>query len=142
MAITRPVTKTIISTTDFGIPVVDAVNANTDAIAALQPTGWIDIAYMNGFSTYPGYAPLSYKKIGNLVFLRGGVIPQGTNVVMGVLPVAVRPQYNVEVPTYGYGGDIAFYQFVVANNGNLSYGKPAATPMPAFLNCQVVPWSV
>lgn len=36
MAITKPVTKTLISTTAWGIPITDAVNANTDDVASLK----------------------------------------------------------------------------------------------------------
>lgn len=35
MAVNRPTTKTIISTTGWGIPITDQVNANTNALAAL-----------------------------------------------------------------------------------------------------------
>lgn len=134
MAITRPVTRTIISTTGWGIPITDAVNA-----LATEP-GWTNITYMNGFTTYSGYAPLSYRKVGDLVFLRGGVVPGPVNTPMGQLPPTVRPQYNVEVITYGYGGDIQFAQLVIALNGNISYGKNAAVPTLAFLSCQTIPW--
>ncbi len=35
--INRPTTKTVISTTQWGIPITDQVNANTDAVAKLAP---------------------------------------------------------------------------------------------------------
>jgi hypothetical protein len=41
MAITRPITKTIISTTNFGIPITDEVNRLTDVVNKLGTYGTI-----------------------------------------------------------------------------------------------------
>lgn len=98
MAITRPVTKTIISTTDFGIPVADQINALQTAVAALQPTPWANLTLVNGFTHESGNVPAQYRKVNNCVELRSsvsGIQPAG--ILMTTLPVGFRPDPSVAI---------------------------------------------
>lgn len=89
MAINRPVTKTLISTPDWGIPITDAVNAHSTDIAALKPTVWTPITLVNGWVATGGTP--QYRKIGDNVQLRGGVGSGAVGSVIGTLPVGFRP---------------------------------------------------
>lgn len=113
MAIARPVTKTIISTTAFGIPVVDWINANT-------PTAWTNVTYTNGWNTYPGYQPLQYRKIGDMVYLRGFVQSPGGATSMGTLPAGFRPPLTLEFATAYYSGSRIVIAVSVSNNGMIA----------------------
>lgn len=133
MAITRPVTKTLISTTAWGIPITDQVNTNTTDIAALKPTAWISATLMNGWTNYGGgFTPVSYCKIGTIVYIRGlmsgGTMPS----VAFVLPVGYRPAYNYQFPAVAFG---AYAWFEVGSTGNVTPNQGATT---AFnVNCSV-----
>lgn len=142
MAITRPVTRTVISTAQWGVPITDAVNTlRTDVDKLATSPAWVNITYTNGFSTYPGYAPLSYRMVGNLVFLRGGLVPGATNVPMGTLPAEARPANDMEVITYAYIADIRAVQFIVKANGQMSWGQPQSVPGTAgYISAQIIPW--
>ena len=91
MAIARPVTKTIISTTAFGIPVVDWINAWT-------PTAWVNIPLQNGWTADGVYVP-QYRKEGDTVRLRGNMVGTvaGSTIVF-TLPVGFRPLGDAQFP--------------------------------------------
>lgn len=94
MAITRPTTKTVISTTAWGWPVTDAVNANTADLAALKPGAWIQATMQNGWTHFAGQ-PISYRKVGDVVSIRGRASGSATWVAIFTLPVGYRPPYDV-----------------------------------------------
>ena len=122
MAIARPVTKTIISTTAFGIPVVDWINANT-------PTPWVNITLQNGWTTGGAFQTAQYRKIGDNVVVRG-VIRGGTmGVIAFNLPAGYRPPLAQPFPTaampgsgvwgFGYGelgADGNYYAYIGGNS--------------------------
>lgn len=94
MAITRPVTRTIISTTAWGVPVTDEVNRLTAAVAALTPGPWTDFALVNGWTMESGFAPLQYRKNGDKIEIRSSVKPGANGSQMAVLPVGYRPIFT------------------------------------------------
>ena len=93
MAISRPTTKTKISTTEWGWPITDAVNANSTDIAALKAatavTAWVNCTMQNGWVAY-SVAP-AYRKVGDIVYLRGNANGGTKNTVVFTLPVGFRP---------------------------------------------------
>jgi hypothetical protein len=97
MAITRPVTKTIISTADFGIPVVDQLNTNTAALAAQVPTAWTSVTFMNCWNNYAGYVT-QYRKVGDMVQVRGGAAGPAIGTTIYILPVGFRPPAVLQFP--------------------------------------------
>lgn len=105
MAISRPTTKTIISTSGWGVPITDEVNRMTPLVIA--PTAWVNASYLNGWSTFPGYQPAAYRKIGDIVYLRG-VIANGTmNTDAFYLPTGFRPPSDLLVPQLASGPNAA-----------------------------------
>lgn len=127
MAIARPVTKTIISSTAFGIPVADFVNANT-------PTPWVNASYLNGWTT-ADTRPAQYCKVGPVVYLRG-VVSGGT---LG-MSVFLLPQGHTPVN----GTDFAVICGPSATHGALSITQSGnVIPYVGFnsgfhLTCQFV----
>jgi len=78
MAIVRPTTKTLISTTNWGIPITDEVNRLTTLTGGNVPTAWTPLTLLNGWLNYGGsYDIAQYRKIGDIVQIRG-VINSGT----------------------------------------------------------------
>ena len=117
MAIARPVTKTIISTTAFGIPVVDWINANT-------PTPWTNPTLTNGWTQANGR--VSYRKVGDVVSLRGSVRGGTAGTAMMTLPVGFRPAYNEQFATVSYaevggGNGWVGVELDLTTDGNLIY---------------------
>ena len=102
MAIARPVTKTKISTVDFGIPVVDFVNAWT-------PTAWALLTLQNGWTAFGAqYASPQYRKVGDMVQLIGAIknaaaVTSPGQSQIGVLPTGYRPPLNM-ITTVIFGG--------------------------------------
>lgn len=103
MPISRPTTKTIISTTGWGIPITDEVNrltpqsdSNVTRIAALETatakTAWTNLTLINGWVQYAGgRANCSYRKVGDIVYLRFAAHSGTGSQPMAVLPVGFRP---------------------------------------------------
>lgn len=132
MAIVRPVTKTIISTTAFGVPVADAVNANTDGLAALQPGAWIAPTLLNGWVNFAsGWQVVQYRKVGDRVEIRGMVRSGTVNQAIFTLPVGFRPIALMYFAGDSYGQhapmvamtDGTFKAEAVPNVANLSFNN-------------------
>lgn len=122
MVLTRPVTKTKISTTDFGQPVYDWIVANT-------PTVWTNVTFQNGWANFGGsQPPCQYRKTGDMVSVRG-VIKSGTQgVAIFVLPAGFRPIYYVRFPisaALGTAGGLPYA--MVEPSGAVSVGDMAST---------------
>lgn len=70
--------------------------ARADHTHKLIDTGWIAPALLNGWVNYSapgtGFAPCGYRKIGNIVFLRG-LLKSGTANLMFTLPAGYRPAW-------------------------------------------------
>lgn len=98
MAINRPTTKTIISTAGWGIPITDQVNLNASDIAALKTAPWINASYLNGWTTFTGYQPAAYRKIGDMVQVRGIIALGSMNAVAFILPTGYRPPMDLILP--------------------------------------------
>lgn len=73
----------------------------SDILNSSNDTGWQSIAYQNTYSQYEtGYAPFSFRKINNRVFLKGMIKssianPIGYYAMAGILPVGSRPKENI-----------------------------------------------
>lgn len=89
MAITVPKDGDIISAGTFGIPVANEVNRMTP-IATVTP--WADLALQNGYANEAGFQKAQYRKIGDVVYLRGSITVATTNTAyVFTLPAGFRP---------------------------------------------------
>jgi hypothetical protein len=90
MVLTRPITKTKISTTEFGHPVYDWIVANT-------PTPWVNLTYANGWVNLAAPRPgTRYRKIGDVLMLNLGCQSGSLNATIGQLPVGFRPSFTID----------------------------------------------
>jgi len=103
MAIAPPVTSTVISTTAWGIPLTNEVNRLTTQSDAYGPRitnletatakgAWTTPTLLNGWLQYgSGWQTLQYRKIGDIVYIRGliksGTVPS----TIFTLPTGFRP---------------------------------------------------
>jgi len=73
------------------------------AIAALAPTPWIAPTFQNGWVNYGlGWCPAGYRKIGDIVYLRGLIKSGALNTAIFTLPAGYIPGGgNLLMPTLG-----------------------------------------
>lgn len=126
MAITRPVTKTIISTTAFGVPVADEINEHDAWIAANTPTAWVPLSLLNGWVSH--VATPAYRKIGDIVYLRGNVKNGTDGSNMFTMPAGVRPIDTVEVVVFAYYIYWDFSTVTIRPTGETSAKYHTGTP--------------
>lgn len=136
MPIPRPTTKTIISTTGWGIPVTDEVNrltplvdSNVTRIGALETTtaktAWTAPVLGNGWVNLgSGYSPVVYCKEGQWVHIEGvmknGTIPS----VAFTLPVGYRPTRGYLQISCASGTSFGFCE--ILTNGQVYVASGAA----------------
>lgn len=123
MAINRPVTKTLISTTGWGIPITDEVNALRTAVTALQTPGpWTTMTLQNGWTHFAS-SPMQYRKFGDMVQLRGRIENAAGNafIVVSNLPVGFRPPKDCMMPiAVVISGSWSTSSFQLASNGDVA----------------------
>lgn len=118
MPLKRPVAGDPVVVEDFGQPVYDYIVAN-------QPTAWVNMTYLNSWRTYPGYQALQYRKIGDIVYLRGFVQSPGTATAMATLPSGFWPPMTLEFASAYYSGSRIVIAVSVSNNGNIAASDAA-----------------
>lgn len=134
MAIARPVTKTIISTTGWGIPVTDQVNTNTTDIANLktstQVTAWTAVTFLNSWTNYGSpYQLTQYRKRGDMVDIRG-VVKGGAGLVpIFNLPTGFRPPMQEQ---FACESGNAHANVEIRPNGDVVLNFPTAANNPAL----------
>jgi len=121
MPIPIPVTKTKIATVPWGIPITNEVNRLT---TATTPSAWIAPTFLNGWVNFgSGQQVAQYRKVGDLVYLRG-VVKSGTLGASAFnLPAGYRPPLDLAfaVSSAGAFGNIAVNATgdVIPANGNV-----------------------
>lgn len=117
MAIPVPVTRTKIATVPWGIPITNEVNRLTDLT---KPSTWLALTLLNGWLNFPGGQAIQYRKIGDIVYVRGQVKPGtiGAGTALFTLPVGFRPPTTIEVTLVHSdgGGNAAFYCDAASGN--------------------------
>lgn len=105
MPITRPTTKTIISTTGWGIPITDEVNRLTTDLASTKPTVWTAVTFTNGWANFGGgYQTAQYRKIGDMVYVRGTISGGAVATSPFTLPAGFRPPAVMQFPAAIFAG--------------------------------------
>ena len=120
MAIARPTSKTIISTTGWGIPITDAVNANTDWITANTPGAWTPLSVQNGWTIQTNHGTASVRKIGDTVQMRGMVSGGTAGTVVAVLPTGFRPLYQVDLLAYQWPSVASWCNLLIGSDGTIT----------------------
>lgn len=110
MPIIYPITKTKISSSQWGIPITDEVNRLTAAlaaaeakIAAMTPGPWINVtSFQNGWINIAGWQPAQYRKIGDNVQVRGYIQGGPANTIAFNLPVGYRAPRTITLTSNTY----------------------------------------
>lgn len=88
MSISRPITKTTIATAAWGWPITDEVNRLTALTAA---SAWTQVTFQNGWANAYGSSPVQYRKVGDMVQLRGMASGSTLRVAAFTMPTGFRP---------------------------------------------------
>jgi hypothetical protein len=99
MAITVPAAGQPVSASTFGIPVANQLNG-------IAPTAWTNLTLQNGWTNASGQQAAQYRKIGDMVQLRGGIAGGTLNAIAFTLPVGFRPSITVRTPITGASGSM------------------------------------
>jgi hypothetical protein len=118
--ITVPVEGDVISANAWGAPISNAVNSNTSAIAAIQPTVWTNLPLINGWVNWgSGVQNAQYRRIGDIVYIRGGIKGPGTaSNVWSSLPAGFRPPAQVDHVALFYSGSRQVAAVTVGTDGS------------------------
>jgi len=101
------------------------------------PPAWTTLTPINGWTAATaGSGLLQYRKIGDVVTLRGQGIGGAHNSVMTVLPAGFRPPTpTFSTVNYMYQGAITFGLVTIYNNGNITVQAPnGAAPQNIILD--------
>ena len=87
------------------------------------PQAWIPATLLNSWTQYAGFTPAAYRKIGDIVYLRGFVRYGAANTAVFNLPAGFRPQYQHHLT--GASND-AFMLIRVLTNGDVQVNVSGA----------------
>jgi hypothetical protein len=143
--IALPVTRTIIATAPWGIPITNAVNQLGTDVTALQgtttPTAWTALTLQNGWTNYgSGTQVGQYRKIGDMVYIRAALKAPGTATTIGNLPAGFRPAFQLEFPCSYYSGSRLICGVTVNGAGDVV--APDVVPVNALLSLSVIAFSI
>lgn len=125
MAITVPIDGQEISASTFGAPVANEVNRMTPLVVA--PTAWTNVIFQNSWVNYgSGEQNIQYRKIGDVVYLRGVMKSGGLSTVAFTLPTGFRPIASLAfaVSSAGAFGNLSVYstgEVIPANGSTVSF---------------------
>lgn len=93
-------------------------------------TGWTTIELLNDVLPYNTVEPLQYRKVGNMVYLRGAVKNiTKTGVVIANLPTGFRPKFSTPFAMPGTAN--RFNRLIVSSNGDIRFENTSATLLEA-----------
>ena len=91
------------------------------------PQAWTAPTLQNGWGNFGnGYAPAGYRKIGDIVYLRGLVSGGTVGAILFVLPVGFRPAYNEIFAVDGFN-HIHVTLDINSGTGNAAFGSGSNT---------------
>jgi hypothetical protein len=83
----------------------------------LDPTAWTPVVFQNGWADLAGWQAMQYRRVGDVVQLRGVITAGAIGAVAFTLPVGFRPPAALQSATTSNG---AFGAFTIAANGNVT----------------------
>jgi hypothetical protein len=103
MAIPIPVTKTLIATVPWGIPITNEVNRLGPLVDGRTPTAWVNLTLTNGWTNAGGASqPVGVAKGSNALWLRGGMNAGTVGLPFATLPAGYRPVGTFTFLNYSY----------------------------------------
>lgn len=140
MAITAPIAGQPVSVENWGKPVTDEINRMTPLVVAA--TAWANATLANGWTNYGGGAQvLQYRKIGDIVYLRGSLKSPGGGapVTITTLPAGFRPPADLEFPCTYYNVSRLVCGVIPQADGQVVARD--VTPVNAMLSLTVITFS-
>lgn len=127
----------------YQVPTVAEMEAADAQVAAeigskIADSGWKNLTLTSAFAVYATSSVAQYRKIGNLVMLRGQIKPTSeiaastTNTIMSTLPTGFRS--GLALTFVCQGSDVNRWALTIYANGDLGvarYGKAALAAIPA-----------
>lgn len=102
MVLTVPVAGTELTVSAFGKPITDQVNANTVALTA---GAWTPVTFQGTWANQTGGSqPVQYRKLGDMVQLRGQMAAGSMSSPAFTLPVGFRPPFLFMLSTGCFNG--------------------------------------
>lgn len=85
---------------------ITEINANIAALQTLTtPSTWTAVTFQNSWANSGGTAQdMEYRKIGDIVYLRGTILNGTINTTAFALPSGFRPPADAVLTTSGYNG--------------------------------------
>lgn len=134
MAINRPITKTIISTTAWGIPITDEVNRIASLTDSRTPTVWTNLTLGNGWTSTGSNGVPGYRKIGDMVYLRGMISGGANSTTCATLPTGFRPPSLTDLICYQWPSAPGACLASIAASGAITIVSITGTPPPLYVS--------
>lgn len=101
---------------------VNASNPINDFVSAWTPTPWTSVTFQNGWVNAGGSSSnVQYRKIGDVVYLRGRMNPGSFGLPAFTLPSGFRPSTDIDLPTGGVVSGVWNYAFGYITTGGAYY---------------------
>jgi hypothetical protein len=85
--------------------------------AGVAPTAWTAVTFLNGWSNYgSGFQTMQYRKVGDIVYLRGFVKGGTASTAVFALPVGYRPPATTRFATLNTGVTTGYWEMTSAGN--------------------------
>jgi len=97
------------------------------------PPGWTPPTMQNSWVSNTSY-PAGYRKIGDVVSLRGNVNGGTNNTTCFTLPVGFRPPFMAQMIAYQYAGGIGWCQLYINPNGAVTLQALSGTAQNVSLD--------
>lgn len=131
---------TLSPSTDVTAASLSAVNIGglNFLLSKIEDSRWTNLTLTSAFTVYATSSVAQYRKIGNLVMLRGQIKPTSeiaastTNTIMSTLPTGFRP--GLALTFVCQGSDVNRWALTIYANGDLGvarYGTAALAAIPA-----------
>ena len=131
MPIAVPIAGSEVNVTNFGKPVADEVNRMTPLVVA--PTAWVNLSLVNGWVNFSGYYPCQYRKIGDIVYVRGSLSePNSATGTFATLPIGFRPTIGAEHGGVAFAGQRRAVSILISTDGGMSMDVLGAGTVSSF----------
>lgn len=107
----------------------DVGPATGTAVPSQIVTPWTTLPFAANWQSYPGFQPCQYRKVGDIVYLRGlaQMVNASAGVGIAILPAGFRPPARLVIPRWG-GEPNAGSRVDILNDGSvqIAHSTPAA----------------
>ena len=137
MAIARPVTKTIIATQGWGVPITDEVNRLSGIIT--PPTAWQNLSIATGFGALSGFQVPGVRLNGTVIEFRGCFVTTSSlsanvEIYLATIPTGFRPSIRVILNAAGGAGSATALRMDVYATGRVTIWFPTGVTAGFYIS--------